>query len=112
MTSSKVQMAKIEVDKAGLQLSKFENDILIEIKNLELKLSEAEKRIDWAESTLGISKKAFDIAEITSENGLATQLELKDARLAYDQAKLNYYSAQYEYLEAYFDWELAVGIMN
>jgi outer membrane protein TolC len=112
MTSSKVQMAKIEVDKAGLQLSKFENDILIEIKNLELKLSEAEKRIESAESTLGISKKAFDIAEITSENGLATQLELKDARLAYDQAKLNYYSAQYEYLEAYFDWELAVGTMN
>ena len=59
---------------------------------------------------MGIGEKAFEIAEITSDNGLATQLELKDARLAYDQAKLNYFAAQYEYLEAYFDWELAVGI--
>lgn len=112
MTSSKVQMAQIEVDKAGLQLSQFQDRIFIEIKNLELKLSEAERRIESAQSTLGIGKKAFEIAEITSDNGLATQLELKDARLAYDQAKLNYFAAQYEYLEAYFDWELAVGIAS
>ena len=64
----------------------IEDRIFIEIKNLELKLSEAEKRIESAQSTLGIGKKAFEIAEITSDNGLATQLELKDARLAYDQA--------------------------
>ncbi|MCB9208874.1 MAG: TolC family protein [Ignavibacteriales bacterium] len=109
-TSARVQKAEIELNKADLELNKMEDQIFIEINNLELKLTESEKRINSAESTLNIAKKAFNIAEITSDNGLSTQLELKDARLAYDQAQLNYYVATYEYLEAYFDWELAVGL--
>lgn len=112
MTSARVQKAQIEVDQTNLKISKFESEIFTEIKNLELKLREAEKRIKSAESTFNTAKKAFKIAEITSENGLATQLELKDARLGYDQAKLNYYASVYEYLEAFFDWELAVGILK
>lgn len=112
LTSAKVQQAQIEVDQTNLKISKFENQIFTEINNLELKLTEAEKRISSAESTYKTAKKAFEIAEITFENGLATQLQLKDARLGYDQAKLNYYAAVYEHLEAYFDWELAVGIMK
>ncbi len=112
LTSAKVQKAQIEVDQANLRIAKFENEIFTEIQNLELKLQEAEKRISSAESTFKTAKKAFGISEIMFENGLATQLELKDARLGYDQAKLNYYAAVYEHLEAYFDWELAVGIME
>lgn len=110
LISAKVQQAQIEVDQTNLKIAKFENQIFTEINNLELKLTEAEKRISSAESTFKTAKKAFEIAEITFENGLATQLQLKDARLGYDQAKLNYYAAVYEHLEAYFDWELAVGI--
>jgi hypothetical protein len=34
-------------------------------------------------------------------------LELKEARVAYDQAQLNGYAAVYDYLDAYFDWEQA-----
>lgn len=112
LTSAKVQQAQIEVDQNNLRISKFENEIFTEINNLELKLTEAEKRITSAESTFKTAKKAFNISEITFENGLATQLELKDARLGYDRAKLNYYAAVYEHLEAFFDWELAVGIMK
>ena len=109
-TSAKVQKAKIEAEQSDLKLSKTENEIYIQIKNLDLKLKEAENRILSAETTFKIAKKAFDIAKISSENGLATQLELKDASVGYDQAQLNYFAAIYEYLEAYFDWELAVGI--
>jgi outer membrane protein len=109
-TSSKVQKARIELAKTDLELSKFQDKISIEISNLKLKLDEAQKRISSAETTLSTAQKAFSIAEITADNGLSTQLELKDARLGLDQAKLNYFSAKYEYLDAYFDWELATGI--
>ncbi len=43
---------------------------------------------------------------------LATQLELKDVRVAFDQAQLNFYSSVYDYLAAYFDWELANGMVE
>ena len=59
LTSAKVQQAQIEVDQSNLRISKFENEIFTEIKNLELKLQEAEKRIASAESTFKTAKKAF-----------------------------------------------------
>lgn len=109
-TKAKIQQAKIEAEQSELKLAKTENEIDTEIKNLDLKLKESENRINSAETTVKTAKKAFDIAKISSESGLATQLELKDASVGYDQAQLNYFSAIYEYYEAYFDWELAVGI--
>jgi outer membrane protein TolC len=47
--------------------------------------------------------------EISSRNGLATQLDLKDARLSLSGAQLNYYSAIFDYLNSYFQWQQAIG---
>ena len=58
---------------------------------------------------MNTAEKAFRIAEVSARNGLATQLELKDARVVLDQAQVNYYSSIYQYLDAYFDWQNAIG---
>ena len=55
------------------------------------------------------AEKAFKIAETTAQSGLATQLQLKDARVGFDQAKMNQYAAVFDYMYAYFQWEKAVG---
>ena len=57
------------------------------------------------------AEKGYSIAQTSAENGMATQLELKDARLLYNQAELGYYVAVCDYLIAYFDYELAIGHM-
>ncbi len=108
-TGAQVQKAHIELDKSTIKVDQTKENIYNEIKNITLRLEEAHQRILSAETTLGTSQKAFHIAEITADNGLATQLELKDSRVYLDQAKLNYYAAIYDYLDAYFDWELATG---
>lgn len=108
-TSAKVQEAKIEVSKSDLKIEKAKDNIYKEIKNINLRIDESNKRIQSAETTLETAKKAFQIAETSVNNGLATQLELKDARLANDKAQLNLVKAYYDYLDAYFDWELATG---
>ena len=109
--SARIQRAKIEAAQAQLRIDKQKDAIYTEINNISLKMDEAENRIKSAEKTLEAAKKGFQIAEITSKNGLATQLELKDARVGYDQAQLNYYAAVYDYLESYFNWQLAVGVL-
>jgi outer membrane protein len=106
---AQVQRAKIELEKTRIKIEKEKETIYNEIQNILLRLEEARKRIDSAETSLATAKKAFDIAEITAANGLATQLELKDARVFYDQAALNLYASQYDYLDAYFDWQQASG---
>jgi len=104
-----VQKAKVELGKTRLNIEKAREKIDNEVSNIQLRLHEASQRIVSAESTLKVAEQGFQIAETTAQNGLATQLQLKDARMGFDQATLNYYAAVYDYLDAYFDWELATG---
>ncbi|MBN1408481.1 MAG: TolC family protein [Calditrichaceae bacterium] len=106
---AQAQKAKVELEKARINIEKNKDDISNELTNIFLRLDEAEKRITSAKGTLNSAQKAFKIAEVSADNGLITQLELKDARIFNDQANLNYYKAVYDYLDAYFDWEKATG---
>ena len=72
-------------------------------------MEESFQRITSARATLKAAEKAFQIAENTAKSGLATQLQLKDARVGYDMAMMNYYAATFDYLSAYFQWERATG---
>ncbi|MBF9018360.1 MULTISPECIES: TolC family protein [unclassified Oceanispirochaeta] len=106
---SKLEEAKLELDKTRMSILKKQDDVQTEINNLRLLLEESSSRIEVAQTTLKIAKKAYGIMEISSRNGLATQLDLKDALLNLDGAQLNYYKAIYDYLEAYFNYQQAVG---
>lgn len=108
-TNAKVQQAKIELNRTKINRDKTIDNIKTETTNIRLRLAEAFNRIESARSSYNTAKKAFDIAETTSASGLTTQLELKDSRVVLDQAEVNFYSAIYEYLDAYFDWQKAIG---
>ena len=106
---AQVNKARIELDKIRIRMEKKRDDVRTQLNDVYLKLDEARKRMDSAQATLRVAGKAFKIAEVTTRNGLTTQLDLKDARVALDQASLGFYAAKYDYLEAYIDWESAVG---
>ena len=108
-TGAQVQKARVDLEKSNINIDKSKDNITNEMNNIFLRLDEAEKRIQAAKGTLNSAEKAFKIAEVSADNGLITQLELKDARIFNDQANLNYYKAVYDYLDAYFDWEKATG---
>jgi outer membrane protein len=107
--SANVQATRIELEKTSIRIEKTRQNISTDLENIYLRISEARSRIESAESTRNVAGKAFQIAETTTRDGLTTQLQLKDARLSFDQSMINYYAAIYDYMEAYFDWELAVG---
>jgi len=104
--------ARIELDKSRLKIEKAREDIHNEVADIYLQMKEAKDRILSAAATQVTAKKAFDIAEVASRSGIITQLELKDARIGYDQAKLNYFASVFDYLAAYFDWEKATGTVT
>lgn len=106
---AKLEDARLDLEKSRVSLLKMQDDIRTEINNLQLLLDEASSRIFSAETTLKTAKKAYSVMEISSQNGLVTQLELKDARLNLSGALLNYYSASYDYLDAFFQWQQATG---
>jgi outer membrane protein len=101
--------AKLELEKTKTRIAQMESEISTELESIELSLKEANLRISSARQTLQTAEKAYAVSQTSVENGLATQLELKDARVSLEQARLGYLSAGFDYLNAYFDWQLATG---
>jgi outer membrane protein TolC len=108
-TGAQVQKAKVELDKTNIKIKQTEELIYNQIHNIYLRLHEAYQRILSAKMNLATVEKAYTIAQKSADNGLATQLELKDARVLFDQTQLGYYAAIFDYLSAYYDWEQATG---
>lgn len=106
---AKLEKARLELEQSRTEVLKKQNDIQAEISNLQLLLEESSSRLDSARTTIATAEKAFSIMQISSESGLTTQLELKDARLNMSNATLNYYAAVFDYLNAYFQWQQATG---
>ncbi|OQY36529.1 MAG: hypothetical protein B6229_09850 [Spirochaetaceae bacterium 4572_7] len=104
-----MEKARLEKEQSLIDLVKKREDISIEINNLNLLLDEASSRIISAETTVKTAERAYGIMEISFKNGMATQLDQKDARLNLSGAKLNYYSAIFDYLNAFFQWQQATG---
>ncbi|MDR2588594.1 MAG: TolC family protein [Spirochaetales bacterium] len=108
--SSQVQSEKIDIAKQDTEIAKKREDIQTEITQLELSLREAWQRIETSQKTQETAQRAYNLARLSLENGLITQLELNDSAVQLEQVQLGYYSAVYDYLSRYFDWEKALGL--
>lgn len=106
---SRVNRAQLELQKTQTQIALTEDNIATELETIRLSLEEAQLRVETARQTLDTAERAYEVSETSVENGLATQLELKDARVSRERAQLNYVAAVFDYLSAYFDWQLATG---
>jgi outer membrane protein TolC len=107
--NAQVQKARIDLDKTDIKLVQSQDEVFRNIKNVRLRLKEAYFRILSAEKTSETARRAFEIAQTSADNGMATQLELDNSRVQLELAVLNFYTATYDYLDAYYDWQLAVG---
>jgi outer membrane protein len=108
-TSERVQQAVVERQKIHYNRLKLEEGLRIQIQAAELKMGEAEKRIQGQEKNIEQAEKAVSIAQTRFRSGVGTQLELMDAQVAMTRAQTNYAQAIYDYLMAKADWNFAVG---
>jgi len=94
------------------QPQKKREDIISELHQIYLTLQREFENITLAEKTIETAQQAYNIALTSFENGVMTQLELKDTRVKLSTAELNHISSVYNYLSSYFDWQKATGNMN
>nr|HQV32381.1 TolC family protein [Calditrichia bacterium] len=104
-----VKRANADVEKVSTRLAQAEDNIEVQLQNIQLQLQESRQRIEASHKAVESASRAFQIAETRAQNGLSTQVELKDSRVALDQAQVGYYGAIYDYLASYFSWEVATG---
>jgi outer membrane protein len=106
---AQVRKARAEVEKVKTRIAKADDNIQIDLQNIRLRIQEANQRIMAARKSVNVAERTFELAHSQAESGIITQVELKENRVALDEAQLNYYTAIYDYLDAYFDWERATG---
>ncbi|MCL1837618.1 MAG: TolC family protein [Treponema sp.] len=107
---ARMKAAQIEQEKAIIALSQRETAIESEIRELQLRLEDARQRFESAYLTVETARRAVSLAQSAFTNGQATYLTVMDAQDKLDLVWLNFINVNFEYLSAYYDWELATGL--
>ncbi|MFQ5631715.1 MAG: TolC family protein, partial [bacterium] len=111
-TSARIQQAKAELSRIRHQKDELEQAIKIDIRQAVLRMTESQERIRSQLRSVHQAKKAYQIAEVRYNQGIGTQLELFDTRLALNNIKTNYLRAVFDYMIALTSWQKAVGIIQ
>jgi outer membrane protein TolC len=106
---SRVRAARIEQEKASLALEKKQRDVESELIEIQLRLNEANERIETARLIETAARRALALSQTAFANGLVTQLSVTEAANRLDEASLGLQNAVCEYRLAWYDWEIASG---
>jgi outer membrane protein len=105
---------KVEQARAGLMRAQAQRDQLL--KQVELEVAQARAEVARARAllvargeTVRQARRARYLAGVRYTNGMATQLDVSDARVAQQQAEVNQVQATRDYLVALAQLEHALG---
>lgn len=108
-TKAKVEQAIVDLKETQLLKDKLTKDIALELKNSYLSLKNAIAKLKTAESEVVFYKDNISVVEQRFRGGIASSLELDDAKLSYNVARFNQKQAIYDYIIAKFDFDKATG---
>lgn len=108
-TTARVDQAEIEVLKSESQLVTVENNLRTALRASIGTLDQSRKRLDAQEKNVETAERGYRIVTTRFLANAATQLEVNDAQLALNQAKVNRIQAIYDYLVASADLDLLLG---
>jgi len=108
-TRHRAQQVRVDLKTLDLQREQIKRSINLEIIQAEDKLEQAQDNVTAQVEGVNLAEKGMKIAEVRYENGLATQLEVLDAQVALNQAKINELSARYDAVTAKAALDKALG---
>ncbi len=108
-TSSRIQQAKVNLKRHSINSKLAEEGVRLEVKTSAWKLEEAMETLIAARKAVHQAEKGYAIAEVRYANGISTQVELLDARLAETQAKIGELTARYDIIAARASLRRAMG---
>ena len=95
--SAKLQQAKIAIKESDHQAESLTNGIKLEVKGAFFTMKEAQEKVQTQQKTIEQAKEAQRLARLMYSEGASTQLDVLNANLALNQAKMNYQQSLFEY---------------
>lgn len=98
--NGRVQEASAQLAEAASQQAMLEEGLRVELSQAMGDYHTAVAQLQARQETSGLAGEAHDLADLRYRNGLATQLEVSDAALVLDQARVNEVQALADYVKA------------
>lgn len=106
---ARLQRAELERKQTRARLENLQELIRSEVLVALTNLNEAKKRIAVQATTVQSAERSYAITRSRRQQGIGSQLEVTDAELALNQAKVNYLQAIYDYLVAQANLDKVLG---
>lgn len=110
LTHALVREKRLELAKEETVLEDVRKAVVLEVRQACLAMDHARKALDAAGETETLATKGMEIAQARYRSGLATYLEVADASVALNQARLTVLRARHAYVAALADLQAAVGL--
>ncbi|MFH1009625.1 MAG: TolC family protein [bacterium] len=108
-TPARIQQVQSDLRSLDYQESDLRQAVRNEVEGALNELNRALKALEVQEKNLAQAEKGYQIAQVRYESGLSTQLELLDAELQVNLARVNRLRALYDLTIARFALARAVG---
>jgi outer membrane protein TolC len=107
---AEVDAARAQVRQAELQVDQLRESVRLEYEQAQGELEQARAQITAATRTVTQATRVYELTELRYTEGLATQLDVSDARLALQQARMNEANAYHDFYLALARAERALGV--
>jgi outer membrane protein TolC len=107
---AELDAAQAQVRQAELQAAQLEEGVRLEYDAALRELERARLQTQAAARTVSQAQRVYELTELRYQQGLATQLDVSDARLALQQARLNEVTAYHDYYLALARAQRALGL--
>ena len=107
---AEVDAAQAEVRTANLQLEQLREGVRLEYEQALGELQRAQAQIAAVARTVEQAQRVYELTELRYREGLATQLDVSNARLSLQQARINQVQAYHEAYSALARAEQALGV--
>ncbi len=108
-TPSRVKQAKIDYSQSKLREEAIRKAMILDLQQSHGRYLEARTNFSAQGDVAELAKRGLEIARVRFENGVGTQLELSDARLQLQIAKINSATAFYDLAISYSMLMRALG---
>ena len=109
-TDAKIREAKADLKTAEETLLKSRESIELEVRQDYLNVFSAKEKIRATEAAVAEAEEAYKIATVRYASGVGINLDVLDAQLQLNQARINYITALYDYNIGLATLENAMGI--
>jgi len=108
-TAGSIEQQRAALDKAAAQRDQLRRQVELEVTQAKGEVERARALLVARRETVRLGQRAQYLAGVRYTNGLATQLDVTDARVAAQQSEVNAVQATRDYLVALAELERALG---